>query len=449
MERDRAKKLFGTDGIRGIAGRPPLDDATVYAVGAALGRSLEKSARAPRAWIGMDTRESGPGIAAWLAGGLRQAGVEVDFAGVVTTPAVAYLTRQGSHAAGVMVSASHNPYEDNGIKIFGSEGYKLSDAVEARIEAAIEEQAVDGMEPRAAKLARDETALDRYLDYLAGFWRTRNAPRVLVDCAHGAASEAAPRLFRRLGVEAEFLACSPDGRNINRGCGSLHMRELRGRVAAGAADLGIAFDGDADRALFAAENGDLVDGDAVLLLAAEHLAANGRLAHDTVVTTVMANMGLAKSLGERGISMARTPVGDRHVLEEMRRRGAVLGGEQSGHVIFADAATTGDGLLTACRMIEIVAAAGEPLSRLAARLALFPQTLRNIRVRRKPALEEVPAIAETLARSERELDGRGRIVVRYSGTEPLARVMVEAEDPAEVERHASALVRVIEEHLGA
>ncbi len=444
-----AKKYFGTDGIRGVAGQAPLDDATVYAVGAALGGSLEKSAHAPRVLIGMDTRESGPRIAALLAGGLEQAGTEVEFAGVVTTPAVAYLTQQGPYAAGVMVSASHNPFEDNGIKIFGESGYKLPDSLEEQIETAVEEGSAAGIEPRPADLVQDETALDHYLDHLAALWQTGSAPRVVVDCANGAAFEAAPKLFERLGIDAEFLGCSPDGRNINLNCGSLHMEDLQRRVAAGNADLGVAFDGDADRALFTTENGDLVDGDAVLLLAAEYLAERDRLAHATVVTTLMANMGLAKSLGDRGISMVRTAVGDKYVLEEMRRRGAVLGGEQSGHIIFADAATTGDGLLTACRLLEIVAASGEPLSRLASRLEVFPQTLRNVRVSSKPALEDVPAIAEKIARSERELGDRGRIVVRYSGTEPLARVMVEAEDPADVERHASELARAFEEHLGA
>ena len=444
-----AKKYFGTDGIRGVAGQHPLDDKTVFAAGAALGASFEESAQPPRVLIGMDTRESGPGIAALLAGGLKQTSAEVDFAGIVTTPAVAYLTHQGPYAAGVMVSASHNPYEDNGIKVFGDAGYKLPDAVEAGIEATIEEHSAEGMEPQPAKLIRDETALDRYLDHLAALWTARSTPRVLVDCANGAASEAAPLLFERLGIEAQFLARSPDGRNINRDCGSLHMEELRRRVANGPADLGVALDGDADRALFVAENGNLVDGDAVLLLSAEYLARHNRLDDSVVVTTVMANMGLAKSLSERGISMVRTPVGDKYVLEEMRRRGAVLGGEQSGHIIFADAATTGDGLLTACRMIEIVAASGEPLSRLASRLQVFPQTLTNVRVSSKPAIEEVPAIAERIAMSERELGDRGRIVVRYSGTEPLARVMVEAEDPADVEHHASALAQVFQEHLGA
>ena len=396
-----AKRYFGTDGIRGVAGQPPLDDSTVYAVGVALGTSLEKTANIPaRVLIGMDTRESGPRIAALIAGGLQQAGAEVEFAGVVTTPAVAHLTQQDPYAAGVMVSASHNSFEDNGIKIFGEAGYKLPDAVEVGIEAAIEEQSAAGIEPRPADLVRDETALDRYLDHLAALWQTDSALRVVVDCANGAAFEAAPRLFKRLGIEAEFMACSPDGRNINLDCGSLYMEALQRRVVEGEADLGVAFDGDADRALFTAEDGELVDGDAVLLLAAEYLAERGRLAHDTVVTTLMANMGLAKSLGHRGISMVRTAVGDKYVLEEMQRRGAVLGGEQSGHIIFADAATTGDGLLTACRMIEIVAASGEPLSRLAARLQVFPQMLKNVRVSRKPALEDVPAIAEKIARSE-------------------------------------------------
>ena len=321
-----AKKYFGTDGMRGVAGQHPLDDKTVFAAGAALGASFEKSTQAPRVLIGMDTRESGPGIAVLLAGGLKQVGAEVDFAGVVTTPAIAYLTQQGPYAAGVMVSASHNSYEDNGIKIFGDAGYKLPDAVEAGIEAAIEEHSAIDVEPRAANLVRDETALDRYLDHLAALWTARSTPSVLVDCANGAAFEAAPRLFERLGIEAEFLACSPDGRNINRDCGSLaHGGASQRRVANGAADLGIAFDGDADRALFVAENGDLVDGDAVLLLAAEYLSARNRLSHGLVVTTVMANMGLAKSL-ERARHLDGKNAGRRQV----RSRGnATSGGPYS------------------------------------------------------------------------------------------------------------------------
>lgn len=442
------KKYFGTDGIRGVTNHPPLDDTTVYAIGAALGGTLQGSSQIPRVLIGMDTRESGSRIASLLAGGLQQVGAEVVFAGVITTPAVAYLTQQRPYTAGVMVSASHNHYQDNGIKVFGDAGFKLPDDVEEQIESEIEVQLAKNIEPRALKLTLDDGSSDHYLSHLASLWKTKSAPYVLVDCANGAASELAPKLFEMLGVDAEFLSCSPDGQNINRDCGSLYMDELRRRVASSSADLGVAFDGDADRALFVAENGDLVDGDAVLLLAAKYLSRNNRLSQETVVTTVMANMGLEKSLQNLGISMVRTAVGDKYVLEEMKRLGAVLGGEQSGHIIFADAATTGDGLLTACRMLEIVAASGASLSQLASQLVVFPQTLRNVRVERKPALQKIPTIAQQITRSEQKLGDRGRIVVRYSGTEPLVRVMVEAEDPADVEYHASILVKLFEEHLG-
>ena len=441
-------KYFGTDGIRGVAGHPPLDDTTVYAIGAALGGAFQHSSQTPRVLIGMDTRESGPRIASLLAGGLQQVGAEVDFAGVITTPAVAYLTQQGPYAAGVMVSASHNHYQDNGLKIFSDTGFKLPDGVEEHIEAEVEAHLAKNIEPHGLKLTLDDGSSGDYLSHLASLWETKSAPCVLVDCANGAASELAPKLFEMLGVNAEFLSCSPNGQNINRDCGSLHMGELRRRVASSSADLGVAFDGDADRALFVTESGDLVNGDAVLLLAAEYLFQNNRLSQATVVTTVMANMGLEKSLQNRGISMVRTPVGDKYVLEEMQRLGAVLGGEQSGHTIFADAATTGDGLLTACRVLEIVAASGTSLSQLASQLVVFPQALRSIRVSQKPALQKIPAIAQQITRSEQELGDRGRIVVRYSDPEPLARVMVEAEDPADVEYHASILVRLFEEHLG-
>ncbi|MBG99457.1 MAG: phosphoglucosamine mutase [Solibacterales bacterium] len=442
------KKYFGTDGIRGVVSHPPLDDTTVYAIGAALGGTLQSSPQTPNVLIGMDTRESGPRIASLLAGGLRQAGAEVVFAGVITTPAVAYLTQQKPYAAGVMVSASHNHYQDNGIKVFGDTGFKLSDDVEEQIESEVEVHLAKDIEPHTLKLTLDDRGSDHYLSHLASLWKTKSTPYVLVDCANGAASELAPKLFEMLDVNAEFLSCSPDGQNINRDCGSLHMDELRRRVASSSADLGVAFDGDADRALFVAENGDLVDGDAVLLLAAKYLSQNNRLSQETVVTTVMANMGLEKSLQNFGISMVRTAVGDKYVLEEMKRLGAVLGGEQSGHIIFADAATTGDGLLTACRMLEIVAASGTSLSQLASQLVLFPQTLRNIKVEQKPALQKIPAIAQQITRSQQKLGDRGRIVVRYSGTEPLVRVMVEAEDPADVEYHASILAKLFEEHLG-
>ena len=448
-------KLFGTDGIRGVAGKYPLDDETVFAVGAALGESMSRSPTGsgapPAILIGMDTRESGPGLAELMAGGFEARGAGVKFAGVLTTPGVAHLTQGREFDGGVMISASHNPFEDNGIKVFGSSGFKLSDSEEHWIEAAIFRLLEQHVKPQRRKMEIEASAANRYLDHLSDIWSPDgelDSFRVVVDCANGAASELAPRLFARLGVTAEFIGNHPDGRNINRDCGSLHLDGLSRKVIESGADLGIAFDGDADRALFVAENGQTVDGDVVLLLAARHMAERKRLTNHLVVTTLMANMGLEKALGESGIKMVRTPVGDKYVLEEMLQRDAALGGEQSGHIIFREHATTGDGLLTACALIEILSTNHEPLSKLARRLTVFPQTIKNVRVAQKPPLEDFPALAEAIQAAEEELAGRGRVIVRYSGTEPLLRIMVEAEKAADVERHSSRLARVVEEQLG-
>ena len=450
------KKLFGTDGIRGVVGKYPLDDETVFAAGAALGQSLSRSpirsGARPVVLIGMDTRESGRRLAELIAGGLETRGAEVKFAGVLTTPGVAHLTQHGEFDCGVMISASHNPFEDNGVKVFGSSGFKLPDSEEHEIEAAIFRLLEHRIEPQGRKLESEASAANRYLDHLSNIWSfdgKLDSFRVVVDCANGAASELAPRLFARLGVTAEFIGNHPDGRNINRNCGSLHLDGLSHKVIESGADLGIAFDGDADRALFVTENGQTVDGDVVLLLAARHMAERKRLTNHLVVTTLMANMGLEKALRESGIEMVRTPVGDKYVLEKMLERDAALGGEQSGHIIFREHATSGDGLLTACALLEILAANNKPLSKLARRLSVFPQTIKNVRVRHKPPLEDVPALAETISASEEELAGCGRVIVRYSGTEPLLRIMVEAETAADVERYSSRLVRVVEQHLGA
>ena len=455
------KKLFGTDGIRGVAGEYPLDDQTVFAVGAALGqllsrpvaRSSERPAAliGPAVLIGMDTRESGPRVAELIAGGLETQGAVVKSAGVLTTPGVAHLTRHGEFGCGVMISASHNPFEDNGIKVFGPSGFKLPDGEEQEVEAAVFKLLEQRVEPQRKKLDTETSAANRYLDHLSGIWSfdgKLDSFRVVVDCANGAASELAPRLFERLGVTAEFVGNHPDGRNINRDCGSLHLDGLSEKVIETGAGLGIAFDGDADRALFVAENGQTVDGDVVLLLAARHMAERKQLTNHLVVTTSMANMGLEKALRESGFEMVRTPVGDKYVLEAMLERDAALGGEQSGHIIFREHATTGDGLLTACALLEILSASNEPLSELARRLTVFPQTIKNVRVRHKPPLEDVPALREAIAASEQELADRGRVIVRYSGTEPLLRIMVEAEEADDVERHSSRLARVVEGQLG-
>ena len=454
------KKLFGTDGIRGVAGEYPLDDETVFVIGAALGQSISRSSprlgacsrTRPSVLIGMDTRESGPGLAELMAGGLEASGADVQFAGVLTTPGVAHLTQRGEFDCGIMISASHNPFEDNGVKVFGASGFKLPDSEEHEIEAAIFKLLEQPVEPRRRKLEIEESAATRYLDHLSDIWPLDgklDSFRVVVDCANGAASELAPLLFARLGITAEFIGNRPDGRNINRNCGSLHLDGLGQKVIESGADLGIAFDGDADRALFVAENGQTVDGDVVLLLAARHMAERKRLTNHLVVTTLMANMGLEKALQASGVKMARTPVGDKYVLEAMVQRDAALGGEQSGHIIFREHATTGDGLLTACALLEILSANHEPLSKLAGRLTVFPQTIKNVRVTHKPPIEDLPVLSEAISASERELAGRGRVIVRYSGTEPLLRIMIEAETDDEVARHSSRLVRIVEEQLGA
>ena len=445
------KQLFGTDGIRGLAGERPLDDHTVFAVGLALGENLRAESESACVLIGMDTRESGPRIAALLAGGLFGKDVRVRFAGVISTPGVAYLTRTGDFAAGIMISASHNPFGDNGIKVFGSSGMKLSDTTEATLETEILCVRDENTEPVVDELIPDSSLYKDYLDYLVSSSAGTtglSGKSVIVDCANGAASRLAPKLFERLGVDARIVSDDPDGRNINEDCGSLHMEDLREQVVRSRGAIGVAFDGDADRALFVAEDGFFVDGDVILLLAAHYLAGSGKLPGNRIVTTIMANMGLEKALNTQGISMARTPVGDKYVLEEMLRSDTALGGEQSGHIIFREYASTGDGMLTALMMLRILAAERKPLSELRKQLKPFPQVLENVRVARKPPIEDVPQLAKAVQASERELDGVGRIVVRYSGTEPLARIMVEAETQELVDYHSQRLVEIFEQELG-
>lgn len=443
------KELFGTDGIRGVAGEYPLDPATVYTFGIALGNDLTARHTAPEILIGSDTRESCPWIAGLVAGGLASRGVRVRFAGVITTPGVAYLTRSGPFVAGVMISASHNPYYDNGIKVFGHSGFKLPDAEEHLIEQEIL-RLRGSVAPQKAELTVDETLDRQYLDYLASTVSVRfDGMRLAVDCGNGAAYRLAPELFRRLGAEVTAVCTEPDGRNINQGCGALHLENLQRAVTAHGSDFGVAFDGDADRAMFVARSGKVVNGDGVLLAAARALQAAGSLPQATVVSTVMANLGLEKALERLGIRMLRTAVGDKYVLEEMVRRDAPLGGEQSGHVIFRQYATTGDGMLTALRMFEIARRAGAGLDELTAGLEVYPQKLVNVRVKEKKALTEVPAVAHEIREVEEAFAGAGRVVVRFSGTEPLARVMVEGPDAEQVDRFSARIAQAIQREMGA
>ncbi|HEY3936984.1 MAG TPA: phosphoglucosamine mutase [Bryobacteraceae bacterium] len=450
-----SRKLFGTDGIRGVAGEPPLDARTAHALGVALGTWAREShpesvpAGLPEVLIGMDTRESGPWLAAQVAGGLACAGVVARFAGVITTPGVAYLTRTGPFVAGVMISASHNPYHDNGLKAISHSGYKLADEVELHLEDLIARWLASGEEAQAKALTVDPSLDNLYTDYLASTVKGPFPLRLAIDCANGAAAEIAPRLFERLGSHLEWLSCSPDGRNINLDCGSLHLESLQKRVVETGADLGIAFDGDADRALFVSASGKVVDGDAVLFLAGVHLKHAGRLAGDVVVATVMSNLGLEQALAAHGIRMLRTPVGDKYVLEEMLKRGAVVGGEQSGHVIFLQHATTGDGLLTALRVLEIVQQSGRLLDSLVDEIKTYPQKLVNVRVKHRRPLSELDSVQAEIQAAEREFAGSGRVVVRFSGTEPLARVMIEAKTQGEVDRWTGRIADAIRAELGA
>lgn len=449
-----ARQFFGTDGIRGVAGEYPLDKATVYAVGAALGLWSKKHSTAPEVVIGMDTRESGPWMAAQVAAGLASAGVEARFAGLITTPGVAYLTRNDDFVAGVMISASHNPFKDNGIKVFGHTGFKLPDEDELTLEQEILRLREAGVSDAAEPLTVEARLDERYLDFLAStFVGSLEGFKLVVDCGNGAASHLAPALLRRLGATVETIGCEPDGRNINLGCGALHVDGLSRRVVEAGADAGFAFDGDADRCIAVASTGEVVDGDAAMLITSRFLHRKGHLRSKdgtpVVVATVMSNLGLEKALEADGIRLARTAVGDKYVLEEMVRRGAQIGGEQSGHVIFLEHATTGDGLLTALRLLDVMCETGRPLSELTMGLDIYPQTLVNVRVSQRRPLAELPGVQQAIRDVETELGMDGRVLVRFSGTEPLARVMVEGPTMPQVELCASQIAGAIRAELGS
>jgi phosphoglucosamine mutase len=452
------RQLFGTDGIRGLAGEFPLTAESTFLIGGALGHDLVRTDPHARVVIGQDTRESSAWIADQVMLGLVSSGCEVESAGVLTTPGVAYLARSRHSSAGVVISASHNPWTDNGIKVFSGDGYKLPDARELAIEQEIftllrNPQPHEPLRTKPRPSLPGDAQLRRaYIEWLvSNVASDLSRLRVLVDCANGAATAEAPELFRACGIQATFLNAAPDGRNINARCGALHPHMVAKAVAEskGQYDLGITFDGDADRTLFVDAEGRVVNGDGVLLLAARDMRARGALAGSTVVGTTMSNMGLEVALRGSCIRMLRADVGDKYVLEEMLKNGAVLGGEQSGHIIFRDGeATTGDGLLTALRVMEIVARTGCSLAELVSDLKVFPQTIQNVRVREKIPFGELPEIQRAIAAAERELDGNGRVVVRYSGTEALARVMVEAEEEDKMKRLAEAIAGSIKSALG-
>ncbi len=442
-----------------MAGEFPLTAESTYLIGRALGHDLVHIMPRPQAVMGQDTRESSAWIADRVSAGMAAVGVEVHSAGVITTPGVAYLSRSRGMAAGVVISASHNPWTDNGIKVFSGDGFKLSDARELEIEKEIFSLLgkVDAADDTALRIAGPslpgEAALRKaYIQELAGSVPSDlSTLRVLVDCANGAATAEAPELFRSLRMQVTFINITPDGRNINDGCGALHPETLGRAVAesGGKFDLGVTFDGDADRALFCDAAGHVVNGDGVLLLTARDMRSRGKLAGSTVVATTMSNMGVEIALKNSDIRMLRANVGDKYVLEEMLKTSATLGGEQSGHVIFRDCdATTGDGLLTALRVMDVIVRSRKSLAELVSDLKVFPQKIQNVRVREKIPFAEVPTVQRAIAAAESELNGNGRVVVRYSGTEALARVMVEAESEERMLALTADIAGEIEKALG-
>ena len=448
-------RLFGTDGVRGV-----VNDTLTPELAFHLGRAAavffvqgDDTAARPRFLIGFDTRISGTMLAAALAAGVCSAGGDVDIVGVIPTPGVAYLTRTGDYTAGVVISASHNPYPDNGIKFFDRFGFKLPDAAEDEIEAMLRADALDNSaRPTADAVGRIQLipeAAQRYTDYIAATAPCRlDGLKIVVDAAHGAASDVTPAVLRELGAEVITIASEPNGTNINAGVGSTHPERLRERVLAEGANAGVANDGDSDRCLLIDETGAVLDGDHILLLAAQQLKSQNKLKNDTVVATVMSNIGFKKALEKMGLQAVFTSVGDRYVLEEMRARGYVLGGEQSGHVIFLDYNTTGDGVLTAVQTLAIMKQSGRKLSELAQLMTTYPQILRNVRVYDKESWRENPFIMAAIGAAEEELGENGRVLVRASGTEPLLRVMAEGPDHDQLERIVTDICATVQREIG-
>jgi|ERR1051325_1008921 phosphoglucosamine mutase len=447
------KALFGTDGIRGEAGQFPLDPATVTAIGFSLASHLAASGAKPKIITGRDTRESGASIEQALIDGASRAGAECLSAGVITTPGVAFVTRKEQASAGVVISASHNPYHDNGIKIFAPSGRKMDDSVERQIEADI----FNRIEVSAARSTEQSHEAEgklreEYLSFLSGEigkGLDLKDLTIVVDCANGASSALAPTLFEQLGAKVIAINASPDGRNINRDCGSLHIDSLRAKVVAEQADLGVAFDGDADRSLFVDGDGNFVDGDATLWALANHLRAHRQLKGDVVVATVMSNIGLEIALRSAGIKLVRTDVGDKYVLEELLKLGASLGGEQSGHIILPDLSLAGDGMITTLCLLRALSESRQTLAEITAGFKRYPQILVNVRVREKVPFSDLASVQTEVREIEELLSQQGRLLLRYSGTEELARVMIEGENQEEINKWAGRIAQAIEREIGA
>ncbi len=447
-------KLFGTDGVRGVANLEPMTSETAMKLGRAAAHLFQRRAGRHQIVIGKDTRLSGYMLESALTSGICSMGVDVLLVGPMPTPAIAFLTRSLRADAGVVISASHNPYQDNGIKFFSSDGFKLPDELEARMEELIVSKEIDHLRPTAdavGKAYRIDDAEGRYIEFVK-----RSLPRemdfqgmkVVVDCANGAAYKASPKVLRELGATVFVLADEPNGTNINADCGAVHPERLQETVRQQGAHLGIAHDGDADRALFVCEEGHLIDGDHAMAALALDLHAQGRLCRKTVVGTVMSNYGLELALSKAGLNLVRTPVGDRYLLERMLAEGYNLGGEQSGHLIFMDYNTTGDGLISGLQVLGLMKRTGRPLSELARCMTAVPQVLLSIRVKQKRDLAQVPELQRAIQESQAKLNGAGRVLVRYSGTEPLLRIMVEGEPASLIQSVAEDLAGTVRVHLG-
>ncbi|MDZ4338725.1 MAG: phosphoglucosamine mutase [candidate division NC10 bacterium] len=447
-------KLFGTDGVRGVANEEPMTPETVVKLGRAAAYLFKTKAGRHKIVIGKDTRLHGYMLECALTSGICSMGVDVLLVGPLPTPGIAFITRSVRADAGIVISASHNPFEDNGIKFFSGEGLKLPDDMERRIELLIASGEIDRIRPRAAELGkayRINDAAGRYIEFAKGTVPKGVAfhgLKVVVDCAHGATYKVAPAIFRELGATVIPLNIQPNGVNINDGCGSLYPEVVSEAVLKHKADVGVSHDGDGDRAILVDETGAVLDGDHLLAILALDLKSRGVLRSDTVVGTVMSNVGLDLCLKEAGIAVVRAPVGDRYVLEEMLRHGVNLGGEQSGHIVFLDHNTTGDGVVTALQLLALMAKHQKPLSQLRRCMTAVPQVLVNVRVAEKQDFESLPAVQAAIANAEAQLDGGGRVLVRYSGTEPVARVMVEGRDAEQVERLARSIARAVEKELG-
>jgi phosphoglucosamine mutase len=448
------KKLFGTDGVRGVANQDPMTSEMALRIGRAAAHVFRDSARRHRIVIGKDTRLSGYMIESALTSGLCSMGIDVLLVGPVPTPGIAFLTRSLRADAGVVISASHNPYEDNGIKFFGRDGFKLPDDVEKKMEDLIYSGAIDSVRPTASEIGkafRIDDAIGRYNEFVKSSvprGLDLSGLRVVVDSANGAAYKIGPRVLTELGAEVLSLYDQPNGMNINQGCGSLHPEVVSRAVVANRAHIGVAFDGDADRMILCDEKGDIIDGDAVMAICALRMMKEGRLKQNTLVATVMSNLGLERAIGQAGGKLVRAAVGDRYVMEKMLSGGYNLGGEQSGHVIFLDHNTTGDGIITALQVLTIMKQTGEPLSKLASCMKTYPQVLVNVKVRQRCDLTTIPEVAQRMADIEKKLHGTGRLLVRYSGTEPKVRVMIEGEDQGEIKKLADDLAGIIREKLG-